>query len=202
MALALPLLFGGMFIGFACEPGLDPREQPTAEEMAIAANFVDVKTYPATYIAMQLECLDERGRAAGLYYTDYSILMLMDGWRNEGGLTVLVHEMYHHKQATEGLRMSECDAADAGARYAYQYGEWDRWPSEVVYGLRHCVGGQEYRYMYVEVADGFGFDEVDPDESEFPQIERSMHKVFPELKDAPYEWRPTYLYSADGVLSV
>ncbi len=179
----LPVLFGFMEIGFPCEPKLIPSEQPTYAEMVIAADFVGVKTFPAAVATLQLECLDERGTAAGMYYTDYSILLLMDGWREEGGLTILVHEMYHHKQATEGLRMSECDAGAAGARWAAEHGEYDRWSAETLYSLRHCLGGQEYRFMYVDLGNGFGFDEVDPDESEEPQAVRSLYTIFPELRD-------------------
>lgn len=146
---ALPILFGMFSIPFPCDPSipLKVEEQPRQEEIIFAAQEagLELSQIPVYITAIPSECILEDDSAAGVTYGRYRMIFLMNGWRDDGWLTILVHELRHVKQwDADDMVMSECDAADIGARFAYDYKEWDRWGTETIYSMRHCVGGQLY----------------------------------------------------------
>lgn len=172
MGAALSILFG-MFggISFPCDPSipLKPEEQPTQAEIIEASWYAGNEHIPTVIAAIPAECINADESAAGVYYFQYDILFLMNGWREDGGLTILAHELRHAKQnEPNDLIPSECDAADIGARFAYSHKEWDRWTTEFIYGTEHCIGGNMYN-------EPWGSSD------EWPKVIASYQKVWPEL---------------------
>lgn len=140
-----------MFVSLPCHAP-DPAKQITQEEITLAMGFSHLQHQPATVRVAATGCIDEMGRYAGFYMMGLDFTILDEDFRDDGGLTVLVHELRHAYQDQNGEPGSECDAADYGARFAYTYGYWDRWAVEFIYGTEHCVGGK----LYGTEADGDG----------------------------------------------
>lgn len=196
MSALLPILFG-FSVSMPCEmTPVDPSEYPTAVEIMTAQKFVGVDTAP-TIAVVPRDCMTEDGHTAeGLYYPGYSLMILADGWRERNdGIVILVHEMFHYKEdlTNEYRQISECRAYDAGARFAAKTGAWDRWSAEALFGLMHCVGGQDYRFNYFDIRDGklTMWSEPDPDESVLVPLTEALRKTWPELETPhPFpEWR-------------
>lgn len=128
----------------ACTGRPDTSKMPTPEEIQIAANFVGLKRLPDRIGVSELGCIDRSGNTVGLYYIGYRLVLILDAFReDEGGLTVLVHELRHQYQDDNGIPLTECDAADYSAQWAYLY-EQTVWAGNALYSLRNCVGGQNY----------------------------------------------------------
>lgn len=138
-----------------CAKPLDPAVQPTPEEIIAAAQYVGLKSLPAAIWAIPQDCMGyeiditlmmqiNRYPYLGLTYMHFDFVLLWDGWRRTEDQTILVHELRHQWQSEHGLAGSECDSTDFGSAWAAEHGNVDGFIREMLYGLPHCVGGDEY----------------------------------------------------------
>jgi len=115
---------------------------PTPHEIHAAMLYADVLVpVKELVVADGPECM-EKPKHLGEYRRDLQRIRLVDTWREEG-LTILIHELVHHRDFLLGIEPNECNATRVAARWAYENGYAIAFQGQVLYGLRSgCLLGE------------------------------------------------------------